>query len=439
MFLVCQFGLADFRGMLDFPPAWRWPSWSSSGEGQFLRSIGPLRSRRSLEAAEARRRASYGGATAAGGAGASYFIPEAFFVDAHRRLGVPQQALDGAHVRSRFARLFRSGQCLRLQFGIDMWGMEEALADEARFRTMIDLLGQAAVRRRMVAQRHPHHPRKPWRFATTDLPLARIVAEFPQFYLASTVRAATQPKPAKLPPYIARLDPILLFLFDSPRLPAWCAGHRIVAPGPDSPFEIAALLHPLSRAGGRPAQVLLVSRPPGVDAALRRRVRGQLLHIPADLQSFWLLLERAQRQGGLQGADPGRIEELRAEARRRAESLGDRSRTFLQDAFPGAEAAVRTAAQHLTAERQAEIQQLLDGLSVTALFRANVPALEGMFGAARIDQVTIVTNPTGQVEVNNARTIEKVEKKFQATSEHGRAVAAETYTEEAPAKPPGSP
>lgn len=427
MFVVCQFGLADFRGTPGFPAAWRWPSWSSSGEGQFLRSLGPLRSRRALQARQERRRATQGDPSPVRRRpGADYyFIPEAFFIDAHGRLSLPQQALaTGARACSRFVRLFRSGECLRLQLGLELRLGDGEAADRAAFFRLLDALGEAAVRRRMVSERHPKHPKKAWRFAVTERKLAQVSTDFPRLYVASTTRKAEQD--AK-PNYVARLDPILLFLFDAPALPAWCAAYRIVAPTPQSPFEIAAFHHPFGAGGGAPAHVLLVSRPPGAGAALRRRVRGQLLHIPADLQSFWLLLERARRHGRLQDIDPARIEALRAEARRRAESIGDRSHSLLQDAFAGADAAIRAAAPHLVEERRAEIEQLLDGLSVTTLFRANAPVLQGMFGGATIGQVVLADH------------VEQVEKQFIATSEHGRAVATESYTEKnehGPGTPP---
>jgi hypothetical protein len=418
MFVVCQFGLADFRGTPGFPLPWRWPTWSSSGEGQFLRSLGPLRSRRALQAEQNRRRAVQGGAAPAGRRpGADYyFIPEAFFVDAHARLGMPQQALGAGEAQacSRFTRLFRSGECLRLQIGLDLRLAAGQAADRAAFFGLLDALGAATVRRRLVTARHPKHPKKPLRFEVVERKLAQVATEFPKLYVASTTRkAAADAKPN----YVARLDPILLFLFDTPALPAWCAEHRIAEAGPANPFEIAAFDHPFGAAGGAPAHVLLVSRPPGADAALRRRVQGQLLHIPADLQSFWLLLERAQRHGRLQDLDPARIEALRAEARRRAESIGDRSHSLLQDAFAGADAAIRAATPHLIDERRAEINQLLDGLSVTTLFRANAPVLQSMFGGATIGQVVVADH------------VEQVQKKFVATSEHGRAVATESYTE----------
>jgi hypothetical protein len=145
------------------------------------------------------------------------------------------------------------------------------------------------------------------------------------------------------------------------------------------------------------------------------------------------MLEQARQHGTLQDMDDAHICKLRDTVRRRAESIGDQSQVLLHDAFAAADEAVKTATAHLATERLAEIEQLIEGTAVTALFRNNVAALEGMFGATRIDKMVVMVSSPGGGNMTTAENVEQVDKKIQAISEHGVAVAVETLANRVPA------
>lgn len=420
MFLVCQFSLADLRGTLGYPATWRRPTWTNVDSDQFLRHFGQLVSRRMMIAQKINRRKNK--KTVPGRINSNlYSSHDEYFIDAANRLNVPEQRLNTSlpnqRFVSRFSRVMRSAECVRLQIGIDARNGLYSIRTETDFLKFFLSIPQLSVKNKRVNTRHPKHLKKPHKYDVVDFPLSDLWQLFPKMYFESTTNAPYS-RNKKLPPYISPLDPVVLLSINESCLPDWCDKYKIKVAGSEPSFEIALIACPFGPASKRLVNIILLALPPLTDITLARRIRGHLLRIPSDLQSFWTLLSRAQQVGHLNNIEPAAIEQIRQQLRRRSEGLGDRSNSLLDDLFSNIESVLKESLHQLTAERRSEISLFLDQATDSIFFRSRIQAVDGILKGATIGTVNIQ-----QEQFSN------VEKVFFARSADGRAVAAESYDE----------